>query len=565
MGIKKFFYETTILLTIITLFVVIFNSIQVQRSATLRLQGIQEQYLDATFEIYQNQLIGDILIGDNNILSSLIQEISEIRNVGIILINDKTTLSAGLIEENNKGAIYPLNIDNERKATLKLFLNSNKSKFDILYESVFPIFFELVILCIGIYFLLRRLKQGFISPLNELVLNLGPGKIEEFEPNYKSVHEIKQLCSTLKKMNIDVKKNASYEAEVRAAKQVAHDIRSPLACLNLLLSAATSLPEKQRVLMRASIQRITDIANVLQKKAENKENKNDNNLDFENVMIVTLVELLMTEIRVQLGRSLTINIDLAVDNAYGLFSKVKVSEFNRVLSNIINNSLESFDELKHNIKISISSESNNVMVVIEDDGIGIPKAILDKIGSYGFSYGKTSSKTSGNGLGVYHAINTINSFGGDFKIDSELSVGTKVTIKLPQSQPPNWFVNHIHFSSLKRVIILDDDPSIHSLWKERLSIFSKKDLIIEYLTEPSKMRSCLQSLLTNKDEHFLVLIDYEFVGNSMNGLDIIEELQINHSSILVTSHFDDKKIQTRAISLGVGIIPKTIVPFVPIY
>ncbi len=75
MRIKKLFYETAVLLTIITLFIVIFNSIQVQRNASLWLQEIQEQYLNATFEIYQNQLIGDIFVGDNNIISSLIQEI----------------------------------------------------------------------------------------------------------------------------------------------------------------------------------------------------------------------------------------------------------------------------------------------------------------------------------------------------------------------------------------------------------------------------------------------------------------------------------------------------------
>ncbi|KTD13218.1 sensor histidine kinase [Legionella jamestowniensis] len=565
MGIQKFFYETTIVLTIITLFVVIFNSIQVQRSAALRLQGIEEQYLNATFEIYQNQLIGDILIGDNNIISSFIQEISEIRNVGVTLVYDNKTLSAGLIDKNNPGASYTLNIDNKKKASLKLFLPQNKSKFDIFYESVFPIFLELIILCIGIYFLLKRLKQSFISPLNELVLNLGPGKIEGFEPHVKSVYEIKQLCTTLKKMNIDVKKNASYEAEVRAAKQVAHDIRSPLASLNLLLSAATALPEKQRVLMRTSIQRITDIANVLQKKADNEENKNDRTSDFENVMVVTLVELLVTEIRVQLGIDTNISIDLAVDKAYGLFSVIKVSEFNRVLSNLINNSLESFDEFNHNIKISIHSENNYVIVIIEDDGKGISESILDKVGTYGFTFGKASSKTSGNGLGVYHAINTINSFGGNFIIESELNIGTKVTIKLPQSPPPSWFVNHIRVSTLKKVIILDDDPSIHSLWKERLAIFSNPDLMVEYFIEPSEMKSYLQSYLINATGNFLVLLDYEFVGNSLNGLDIIEKFRINDYSILVTSHFDDKNIQNKAKSLGVGIIPKTIVPFVPIY
>lgn len=564
MGIKKLFYETTILLTIITLFVVIFNSIQVQRNASLRLQEIQEQYLNATFEIYQNQLTGDILIGDNDIITSLIQEISEIRNVGVILANENKTFTAGVIDKNDSGTEHTLNIDNEKKAILKLFLSQKKSNMDVFYELIFPILFELTILCIAIYFLLKRIKQGFISPLNELVLNLGPGKIEQFESSDKSVQEIKHLCKTLKKMNTDVKKNASYEAEVRAAKQVAHDIRSPLACLNLLLSAATTLPEKQRVLMRTSIQRITDIANVLQKKAENNESKLNTNSNFENVMIVTLVEQLVTEMRVQLGTSTNISIDLEIEKAYGLFSMLKISEFNRVLSNLINNSLESFSTLKHHITISIHSKNNNIMVCIKDDGTGIPNDLLNKVGVYGFTYGKTSSKTSGNGLGVYHAINTIRSFNGDFKIKSEFNTGTEVTITLPQSNPPIWFVKCISFSALNKVIILDDDPSIHWLWKERLQIYTKNQLTVMYFTQLKEMKSCLESNLINSNEKLLVLIDYEFVGSLLNGLDIIEKFKLNNQSILVTSHFDDKKIQMRAQTLNVGIIPKPIAPFVPI-
>jgi len=564
MGIKRIFYETSILLTIITLFVVVFNSVQVQRNAALSLRGIEEQYLNATFEIYQNQLIGDILIGDNNIISSLIQEISEIRNVGVVLINNNKKYASGPIGNANYGATYALNIDNEKQAKLKLFVSRNKSVYEKLFELAVPVILQLVILCIGIYFLLTRIKQGLISPLNELVLKMETGQLEELVPNNKSASELKKLCKTLQRMNSEVKKNAFYEAEARAAKQVAHDIRSPLACLNLLLSSTQELPEKQRLLMRTSIQRITDIANVLQKKADTKENSSGSSSDFEYVMVITHVELLVTEIRMQLESNSNVNIDLSIDKAYGLFSNVKISEFNRVLSNLINNSLESFNDSEHNIKISIYCENNNIMIVIEDDGQGIPNDILHKVGAYGFSHGKDFSKTSGNGLGVYHAINTIKSFNGDFKIDSEYNVGTKVTISLPKAKPPSWFVNQIQLTNINKIFIIDDDLSIHTLWKERLQNIHNNKLSIQYFFEPSEFILYMQSNLLKSGSHFLIFIDYEFVGNSLNGLSIVEKLKIADRAILVTSHFDDKSIQLKAKELGVGIIPKTMVPFVPI-
>ncbi|MFX6861644.1 hypothetical protein ABTH25_19975, partial [Acinetobacter baumannii] len=61
---------------------------------------------------------------------------------------------------------------------------------------------------------------------------------------------------------------ALFEAEAKSAKQVSHDIRSPLASLTLLLSDMSELEEEKRNLMRSVIQRISDIANSFYDKAQ---------------------------------------------------------------------------------------------------------------------------------------------------------------------------------------------------------------------------------------------------------------------------------------------------------
>ena len=405
----------------------------------------------------------------------------------------------------------------------------------------------------------KYLIRFISSHQNDKSIDISKLEIEEYKQiAHQFIDEYNQ------KMNLQ-KERLYYDARRKISEQVAHDIRSPLACLNLLLSISKTLPEKKRVLMRTSIQRITDIANVLQKKANGKESDNSSKvLGFENVMIVTQAELLVTEMRMQLVTGSNISIDLVIDKAYGLFSTIVVSEFNRVLSNIINNAIESFDSLEHNIKILISGERNSVNVFVKDDGKGIPNFILDKVGSYGFTYGKSSSKTSGNGLGVYHAKETIKSFGGTFKIESKIDIGTTVKINLPRSSPPSWFVNNIELGLFKRVLILDDDTSILSLWKDRLANYSDNKLLVKFFLEPHEFISYIDSNILDLNEDFLILIDYEFVGSTLNGLDIIENINKKSHAILVTSHFDDKDVQDKAISLGVGIIPKTIAPFVPI-
>jgi signal transduction histidine kinase len=49
----------------------------------------------------------------------------------------------------------------------------------------------------------------------------------------------------------------------KVARQVSHDIRSPLSALDVVLSSVSSLPEEQRILARLAINRIKDIANNL--------------------------------------------------------------------------------------------------------------------------------------------------------------------------------------------------------------------------------------------------------------------------------------------------------------
>ena len=58
------------------------------------------------------------------------------------------------------------------------------------------------------------------------------------------------------------------EAVNKLAKQVAHDIRSPLSALQIGVSSLKGIPEQSRVLIRSALDRIQDIANDLLVTAE---------------------------------------------------------------------------------------------------------------------------------------------------------------------------------------------------------------------------------------------------------------------------------------------------------
>ena len=59
-------------------------------------------------------------------------------------------------------------------------------------------------------------------------------------------------------------------------------------------------------------------------------------------------------------------------------------------------------------------------------------------------------------------------------------------------------------------------------------------------------------------------MDYELLGQSKTGLDLIEFHQLQNRAILVTSRYDEKPILERCNKIGVKLIPKGMAPLVPI-
>ena len=133
---------------------------------------------------------------------------------------------------------------------------------------------------------------------------------------------------------------------------------------------------------------------------------------------------------------------------------------------------------------------------------------------------------------------------------------------MPRQEAPPWFVPHIELAPDHRIVILDDDISIHQVWQGKFRSIEKKDIRyhLEFVSSPEDFRKSVSENSTSA----LYLCDYELLGFQETGLDLIETLAIQDSSILVTSRFGEKGIRNRCERLGVKCIPKELASFVPI-
>jgi len=412
--------------------------------------------------------------------------------------------------------------------------------------------------------------------VNEINKLMESGKYSEIEGSIE--RRLKAMPQNLKdtpfsdlvnKVSEVLQKASKLEIELAISKtisdlsaQVAHDIRSPLAALDSSLNDISQLPEEKRIIIRNAINRIRDIANNLLEKYRynSKEKLLTTVSDFDNnqtknlkiCLISTLIDQVITEKRLQYKTKPQINIDFELTNdSYGLFSNIDPVEFKRIISNLVNNSVEAMPYDKGNIKVILLSENEYVIVKVKDDGKGIPPEILSRLGEKGATF----NKKGGSGLGLYHAKTTIEKWNGKLDIKSQINKGTEITIKIPKAKAPDWFCESINIDSETKIIVVDDDETIHNIWESRLKGYNTE---IIHLYNPQELKEYKQT------EKELYLIDYEFKGYNENGLDLIEELNISDKSILVSSHFEEENIIKRCQAYKVVIIPKPLLGFVPI-
>jgi signal transduction histidine kinase len=339
------------------------------------------------------------------------------------------------------------------------------------------------------------------------------------------------------------------------AQQVAHDIRSPLTALTMGLSSISAVAENERNMIRAAVIRITQIADELRQIGRGESLTTESEAG-SSVPIAPLIETIVSEKKLLYEGQNSVQIVASLfPQGLGLFATLKPSDFKRVLSNLINNAVES---IKGTGKVQVILEtSQRIQIRICDNGRGIPPEVLGKLGETRITFGKEE----GSGLGVLHAKQELAKVGGTLEFKSSLGNGTQATIDLPKAAAPAWFASEIVCDKRGSVIVLDDDPSIHELWQSRFCEIPEKER--PKLLHFRKARNLRNWFESNRDSGNLYLFDYELRGEKETGLALAQEL--NHGSIvLVTSHHEKPGLIHECEKRSLKLLPKELAPYVPV-
>ncbi|MCB0392311.1 MAG: HAMP domain-containing histidine kinase [Bdellovibrionales bacterium] len=425
--------------------------------------------------------------------------------------------------------------------------------------------FIIILLSVGIYYVVSR---NIIQPVEDLTqsflagsqkLKLGELPVVNSKKSFK-FRELKTIAESyvdftfsLRSFSNRLKEKQKNQVLLDIARQVAHDIRSPLSALNMSLSILKNKddksPEAIKMIAR-STKRINEIANDLLNRSKVIEKK------YDSVHLCSAIENLVHEKSIQFHNHEKIDFKWDLDeNSYDLFVKAEESELMRVVSNVLNNAVESYNGLEGSVFIQLFGSGEDIVLFIEDQGCGIPQEIMSKIFVKGFSY----QKKNGSGMGLYHAKKTIEALGGQFELGSS-EKGTSVTITLPKTTPPDWFTPSIEVK--RKLIVADDDAMMHSKWKSILKNFLQQNpnLQVEYV---SSLQELTQIYNCSEDAQATLLIDYNFSQERHTGLDFIKEFGLKNA-ILVTNSYDDPDVVESVTKNEIQLIPKPLISAVPI-
>ena len=151
-------------------------------------------------------------------------------------------------------------------------------------------------------------------------------------------------------------------------------------------------------------------------------------------MEIDLSKLIINSMRLVIPRAeeaqVTLVEDLPPDH---LVFTTDGKKLKQVLLNLLSNAVK-FTPPGGEVKVSAWQQllDNKICIQVKDTGIGIaPKDIAKVMSPFGQVDSKLSRKYEGTGLGLPLSKKFVEIMGGEFGIESEVNVGTTITIKLP--------------------------------------------------------------------------------------------------------------------------------------
>ncbi len=265
-------------------------------------------------------------------------------------------------------------------------------------------------------FLLIIIAIIFLKNQTRPVINLarasekfGRGEdVEDFRPS--GALEIRQAGYEFDKMRKRIIKHLNQRSEMLSG--ISHDLRTPLTRMKLQLAFIKDKEISQK--LSDDILEMEKMLNEYLQFSSLRSKEITETFDISELIKNTVEKYEKKEITINLQERIYFN---------GRKNLVQ-----RCLNNLIDNSIK----YSENISISLTKKSNNITILVDDDGPGIEEKERENVFKPFYKTNKSRGDSKSSvGLGLSIASDIIRSHGGNIKLDKSPKNGLRVKIFLP--------------------------------------------------------------------------------------------------------------------------------------
>jgi signal transduction histidine kinase len=231
------------------------------------------------------------------------------------------------------------------------------------------------------------------------------------------------LRQTNKDMHEHVKHYRDMQSEYREYIETwVHEIKTPIASTRLIIENNQNNITKN---IHDEIKKIEQyIEQVLYYSRSNNVSKD---YIIKEVSLATVIKsVIKKNARDFISKNISVDITAVEGTVY---SDVKWLEF--ILNQVIGNATKYIKEGNGRVKIYTSRNENNIILTVEDNGIGIIEKDINKVFEKGFTGENGRKFGKSTGIGLYLCKKLVEQLGLGLTLTSKTEVGTKVSLIFP--------------------------------------------------------------------------------------------------------------------------------------
>ena len=264
-----------------------------------------------------------------------------------------------------------------------------------------------LLITISIIFLKNQTRP--IISLAKASEKFGRGEeIGEFRPS--GALEIRQAGYEFDKMRKRITRHLNQRSEMLSG--ISHDLRTPLTRIKLQLAFIKDKEISNK--LSNDVSEMEKMLNEYLQFASSSSEEKTETFDISELLESTVIRYEKKEI--------------TTDIPERVFLDGRKSLIGRCFNNLIDNSIK----YSNNILISLKKSANSIIIIIDDDGPGIPKNERENVFKPFYKIDKSRSDSKSSvGLGLSIASDIIRSHGGNISLETSPANGLRTKIFLP--------------------------------------------------------------------------------------------------------------------------------------